>query len=155
MQILHDKGNLIPADWQSRLPNNSSPFYSTMGFTVRKGNPKNIHDWNDTVRSDVKLIFPNPKPRVTPDTPTAAWGAADKADGGDKAKTEQFMTQFLKNVEVFDTGGRGATTTFAERGLGDVLISFESEVNNIRKQYEAQGFEVVIPKTNILAWSSR
>ncbi|MDD0439124.1 thiosulfate/sulfate ABC transporter substrate-binding protein CysP, partial [Shigella sonnei] len=74
-----------------------------------------------------------------------------KADGGDKAKTEQFMTQFLKNVEVFDTGGRGATTTFAERGLGDVLISFESEVNNIRKQYEAQGFEVVIPKTNILA----
>lgn len=78
-------------------------------------------------------------------------GAADKADGGDKAKTEQFMTQFLKNVEVFDTGGRGATTTFAERGTGDVLISFESEVNNIRKQYEAQGFEVVIPKTNILA----
>ena len=75
----------------------------------------------------------------------------DKADGGDKGKTEQFMTQFLKNVEVFDTGGRGATTTFAERGLGDVLISFESEVNNIRKQYEAQGFEVVIPKTNILA----
>ncbi len=68
-----------------------------------------------------------------------------------KPKTEQFMTQFLKNVEVFDTGGRGATTTFAERGLGDVLISFESEVNNIRKQYEAQGFEVVIPKTNILA----
>ncbi|MDU1269246.1 MAG: thiosulfate ABC transporter substrate-binding protein CysP [Escherichia coli] len=103
VQILHDKGKLIPADWQSRLPNNSSPFYSTMGFLVRKGNPK------------------------------------------------KFMTQFLKNVEVFDTGGRGATTTFAERGLGDVLISFESEVNNIRKQYEAQGFEVVIPKTNILA----
>ena len=122
VQILHDKGKLIPADWQSRLPNNSSPFYSTMGFLVRKGNPN-----------------------------LAAWGAADKADGGDKAKTEQFMTQFLKNVEVFDTGGRGATTTFAERGLGDVLISFESEVNNIRKQYEAQGFEVVIPKTNILA----
>jgi hypothetical protein len=86
-----------------------------------------------------------------PQLKLAAWGAADKADGGDKAKTEQFMTQFLKNVEVFDTGGRGATTTFAERGLGDVLISFESEVNNIRKQYEAQGFEVVIPKTNILA----
>lgn len=93
------------------------------------------------------MIFPNPKTSGNARyTYLAAWGAADKADGGDKAKTEQFMTQFLKNVEVFDTGGRGATTTFAERGLGDVLISFESEVNNIRKQYEAQGFEVVIPK---------
>ncbi|MDU1272714.1 MAG: thiosulfate ABC transporter substrate-binding protein CysP [Escherichia coli] len=128
VQILHDKGKLIPADWQSRLPNNSSPFYSTMGFLVRKGNPKNIHDWNDLVRSDVKLIFPNPKTSGNARyTYLAAWGAADKADGGDKGKTEQFMTQFLKNVEVFDTGGRGATTTFAERGLG------------------------VIPKTNILA----
>ena len=105
------------------------------------------------MRSDVKLIFPNPKTSGNARyTYLAAWGAADKADGKDKAKTEQFMTQFLKNVEVFDTGGRGATTTFAERGLGDVLISFESEVNNIRKQYEAQGFEVVIPKTNI--WPS-
>lgn len=152
VQILHDKGNLIPADWQSRLPNNSSPFYSTMGFLVRKGNPKNIHDWSDLVRPDVKLIFPNPKTSGNARyTYLGAWGAADKADGGDKAKTEQFMTQFLKNVEVFDTGGRSATTTFAERGLGDVLISFESEVNNIRKQYEDQGFEVVIPKTNILA----
>ena len=142
VQILHDKGKLIPADWQSRLPNNSSPFYSTMGFLVRKGNPKNIHDWSDLVRSDVKLIFPNPKTSGNARyTYLAAWGAADNADGGDKAKTEQFMTQFLKNVEVFDTGGRGATTTFAERGLGDVLISFESEVNNIRKQYEGQGFE--------------
>ena len=151
VQILHDKGKLIPADWQSRLPNNSSPFYSTMGFLVRKGNPKNIHDWNDLVRSAMKLIS-EPKRRVTRVTTghLAAW-AQRQADGGDKAKTEQFMTQFLKNVEVFDTGGRGATTTFAERGLGDVLISFESEVNNIRKQYEAQGFEVVIPKTNILA----
>lgn len=110
VQILHDKGKLIPADWQSRLPNNSSPFYSTMGFLVRKGNPKNIHDWNDLVRSDVKLIFPNPKTSGNARyTYLAAWGAADKADGGDKGKTEQFMTQFLKNVEVFDTGGRGAT----------------------------------------------
>ncbi|TPD34910.1 sulfate ABC transporter substrate-binding protein, partial [Escherichia coli] len=86
VQILHDKGKLIPADWQSRLPNNSSPFYSTMGFLVRKGNPKNIHDWNDLVRSDVKLIFPNPKTSGNARyTYLAAWGAADKADGGDKA----------------------------------------------------------------------
>jgi sulfate transport system substrate-binding protein len=152
VQILHDKGNLIPADWQSRLPNNSSPFYSTMAFLVRKGNPKNIHDWNDLVRPDVKLIFPNPKTSGNARyTYLGAWGAANKADGGNKAKTEQFMTQFLKNVEVFDTGGRGATTTFVERGLGDVLISFESEVNNIRNQYANDGYEVVVPKVNILA----
>ncbi len=96
MQILHDKGKLIPADWQSRLPNNSSPFYSTMGFRCARAT-ENIHDWNDTVRSDVKLIFPNPKTSGNARyTYLAAWGAADKADGNDKAKTEQFMTQFLK-----------------------------------------------------------
>ncbi len=123
VQILHDKGKLIPADWQSRLPNNSSPFYSTMGFLVRKGYTKDPR-LNDLVRSDVKLIFPNPKTLGNARyTYLAAWGAADKADGGDKGKTEQFMTQ-LKNVEVFDTGGRGATTTFAERGLGDVVVGF-------------------------------
>lgn len=152
VQILHDRGNLIPANWQSRLPNNSSPFYSTMAFLVRKGNPKDIHDWRDLVRSDVKLIFPNPKTSGNARyTYLAAWGAADKADGNDGAKTRQFMTQFLKNVAVFDTGGRGATTTFVERGLGDVLITFESEVNTIRKQYQDRGFEVIVPKTNILA----
>lgn len=152
VQILHDRGNLIPADWQKRFPNNSSPFYSTMGFLVRKGNPKNIHSWDDLVKSDVKLVFPNPKTSGNGRyTYLAAWGAADKADGKDKAKTEKFMTQFLKNVEVFDTGGRGATTTFVERGQGDVLISFESEVNNIRNQYAKEGYEVVVPKTNILA----
>lgn len=152
VQILHDKGNLIPADWQSRLANNSSPFYSTMAFLVRKGNPKHIQEWSDLVRPDVKLIFPNPKTSGNARyTYLAAWGAADKADGGDKAKTEQFMKQFLNNVEVFDTGGRGATTTFVERGLGDVLISFESEVNNIRNQYLQEGYEVVVPKVNVLA----
>lgn len=152
VQILHDKGNLIPADWQSRLPNNSSPFYSTMAFLVRKGNPKQIHDWSDLVRSDVKLIFPNPKTSGNARyTYLAAWGAADQADGGDKAKTTAFMTTFLKNVLVFDTGGRGATTSFVERGLGDVLISFESEVNNIRLQYPNEQFEVIVPKVNILA----
>ncbi|MFZ4212994.1 thiosulfate ABC transporter substrate-binding protein CysP, partial [Pantoea endophytica] len=136
VQVLHDKGQLIPADWQQRLPNSSSPFYSTMAFLVRKGNPKQIHSWADLARDNVKLIFPNPKTSGNGRyTYLAAWGAADQADGKDKAKTRAFMAKFLKNVEVFDTGGRGATTTFAERGLGDVLISFESEVNNIRNQY--------------------
>ncbi|MBJ3815131.1 sulfate ABC transporter substrate-binding protein [Shimwellia pseudoproteus] len=152
VQILHDRGNLIPANWQSRLPNNSSPFYSTMAFLVRKGNPKNIHSWADLVRPDVQLVFPNPKTSGNARyTYLAAWGAAAKADGNDNAKTEQFMTQFLKNVAVFDTGGRGATTTFVERGLGDVLITFESEVNNIRNQYAKEGYEVVVPQVNILA----
>jgi len=152
VQILHDKGKLIAADWQQRLPNNSSPFYSTMAFLVRKGNPKNIHDWSDLVRDDVRLVFPNPKTSGNGRyTYLAAWGAAERADGKDKAKTEQFVTQFLKNVEVFDTGGRGATTSFVERGLGDVLISFESEVNTIRNQYAKDGYEVVVPKTDILA----
>ena len=152
VQVLHDKGNLLPADWQTRLPNNSSPFYSTMAFLVRKGNPKQIHDWADLARDNVKLIFPNPKTSGNGRyTYLAAWGAADQADGKDQAKTEAFMAKFLKNVEVFDTGGRGATTTFAERGLGDVLISFESEVNNIRNQYGKDEYEVIVPKTNILA----
>ena len=152
VQVLHDKGNLILADWKNRLPNNSSPFYSTMAFLVRKGNPKQIHDWSDLTRKDVKLVFPNPKTSGNGRyTYLAAWGAANKANGGDNAKTEAFMTQFLKNVEVFDTGGRGATTTFAERGLGDVLISFESEVNNIRNQYGKDAYQVVVPKTDILA----
>ncbi|WP_075181409.1 sulfate ABC transporter substrate-binding protein [Pantoea sp. 1.19] len=152
VQILHDKGQLIAGDWQRRLPNHSSPFYSTMAFLVRKGNPKNIRDWNDLVRDDVKLIFPNPKTSGNARyTWLAAWAAVDKADGHDRTKTEQYMTRLLKNVEVFDTGGRGATTTFVERGLGDVLISFESEVNTIRNQYADQGYEVVVPKINILA----
>ncbi|MFC7777869.1 sulfate ABC transporter substrate-binding protein [Pantoea sp. GCM10028869] len=152
VQVLHDKGQLIPADWQQRLPNSSSPFYSTMAFLVRKGNPKQTHSWADLARDNVKLIFPNPKTSGNGRyTYLAAWGAADQADGKDKAKTRAFMAKFLKNVEVFDTGGRGATTTFAERGLGDVLISFESEVNNIRNQYGKDDYEVIVPKTNILA----
>lgn len=149
IQVLHDKGNLIPADWQARLPNRSSPWYSTMAFLVRKGNPKNIHDWADLASPDVKLVFPNPKTSGNARyTYLAAWESADK---GDKAQTEEFMKKFLKNVAVFDTGGRGATTTFNDRGIGDVLISFESEINNIRNLYKDKGYEVVVPKTDILA----
>lgn len=145
IQVLHDKGNLIPADWQARLPNRSSPWYSTMAFLVRKGNPKNVHDWSDLARADVKLVFPNPKTSGNARyTYLAAWESADK---GDKEQTEEFMKKFLKNVAVFDTGGRGATTTFNDRGIGDVLISFESEINNIRNLYKDKDYEVVIPKT--------
>jgi sulfate transport system substrate-binding protein len=150
--VLHDRGDLIPANWQSRLPNNSSPFYSTMAFLVRKGNPKHIHTWQDLTRDDVKLVFPNPKTSGNGRyTYLGAWGAFNIADGNDTAKTRELMSRFIKNVEVFDTGGRGATTTFVERGLGDVLISFESEVNNIRQQYGADKYEVIVPPVDILA----
>lgn len=152
VQILHDKGNLIPADWQARLPNNSSPYYSTMAFLVRKGNPKGIKTWDDLVREDVKLIFPNPKTSGNGRyTYLAAWGAFNQENAGDINKTREQVKQFLKNVEVFDTGGRGATTSFIERGLGDVLISFESEVNNIRAQYGESDYEVIVPPVDILA----
>ncbi|HGF6560455.1 TPA: sulfate ABC transporter substrate-binding protein [Providencia alcalifaciens] len=152
VQILHDKGQLIPADWQARLPNNSSPYYSTMAFLVRKGNPKGIKTWDDLARSDVKLVFPNPKTSGNGRyTYLAAWGAFNQENGKDSPKTREKMQQFLKNVEVFDMGGRGATTSFIERGLGDVLISFESEVNNIRSQYGESDYEVIVPPVDILA----
>lgn len=152
VQILHDKGQLIPADWQARLPNNSSPYYSTMAFLIRKGNPKGIKTWDDLARSDVKLVFPNPKTSGNGRyTYLAAWGAFNQENGKGSPKTREQMQQFLKNVEVFDTGGRGATTSFIERGLGDVLISFESEVNNIRSQYGESDYEVIVPPVDILA----
>ncbi|WP_268606683.1 sulfate ABC transporter substrate-binding protein, partial [Escherichia coli] len=142
----------IEKDWIKRLPDNSAPYTSTIVFLVRKGNPKQIHDWPDLIKPGVSVITPNPKTSGNGRyTYLAAWGAASQAGGNDAAKTRAFMTRFLKNVLVFDTGGRGATTTFVERGLGDVLISFESEVNNIRKQYGEDKYEVIVPPVDILA----
>ncbi|VFP78706.1 Sulfate/thiosulfate-binding periplasmic protein [Candidatus Erwinia haradaeae] len=152
VQILHDKGQLIPSDWQKRLPNDSSPFYSTMAFLVRKGNPKHIKNWSDLVRSDVKLIFSNPKTSGNGRyTWLAAWSALDLLSGHNHLKIEKFMKQLLQNVEVFDTGGRGATTTFINSEMGDVLISFESEVNTIRDRYPKQEYQVILPSINIIA----
>ncbi|MGL4380102.1 MAG: thiosulfate ABC transporter substrate-binding protein CysP [Vibrio sp.] len=153
VQVLHDKGLLLPDNWQSLLPNGSSPYYSTTAFLVRKGNPKNIHDWDDLVRDEVKSVFPNPKTSGNARyTYLAALGYAQKAFGKEnQIQQDQFLKKFLANVAVFDTGGRGATTSFVERGIGDVLITFESEVNNIRQQYGADDYQVVVPKTSILA----
>jgi sulfate/thiosulfate transport system substrate-binding protein len=152
IQILHDRGNFVPKDWQKKLPNNSSPYYSTTAFLVREGNPKNIRDWDDLVREDVRLVFPNPKTSGNGRyTYLAAWLHAHNAFAGDEAKIREFITRFLANVAVFDTGGRGATTSFVERQLGDVLLTFESEVNLIRKEYESGNFQVVVPKSSILA----
>ncbi|HEI8949073.1 TPA: thiosulfate ABC transporter substrate-binding protein CysP [Morganella morganii] len=152
VQVLHDKGNLLAADWQARLPNNSSPYYSTMAFLVRKGNPKQIKDWDSLLRDDVKIVFPNPKTSGNGRyTYLAAEGFWQQKNGKNSAKTQEQMKKFLSNVAVFDTGGRGATTSFIDRGLGDVLISFESEVNNIRNEYGADDYDVIVPASNILA----
>ena len=153
VQILADRGKLIPANWQQLLPNSSSPYYSTIAFLVRKGNPKQISDWGDLAKDDVKLVFPNPKTSGNARyTYLAALGYAQKIYGkDDQADLDNFLKNFLANVAVFDTGGRGATTSFVERGIGDVLITFESEVNNIRQQYGSDDYQVVVPKTSILA----
>ncbi|UWN51161.1 Thiosulfate-binding protein [Alcanivorax sp. ALC70] len=152
VNVLHDKGNLIPEDWNTRLPNNASPYYSTTAFLVRKGNPKNIQGWDDLTKDGVDVVFPNPKTSGNGRyTYLAAWMAAEERFDGDEEKIRDYMAHFLANVAVFDSGGRGATVTFAEREIGDVLISFESEVNNIRKQYGTGDYEVVVPKTSVLA----
>ncbi|MCE3028919.1 thiosulfate ABC transporter substrate-binding protein CysP [Salinicola sp. DM10] len=151
VNVLADAG-LVAKDWQAQYPNHASPYYSTTAFLVRKGNPKQIKNWDDLARKDVELVFPNPKTSGNGRyTYLAAWAYADQAFDGDKAKIEAYMKRFLGNVEVFDTGGRGATTTFVERGIGDVLITFESEVNNIRNEYGADDYEVVVPPVSILA----
>ncbi|KAA0012512.1 sulfate ABC transporter substrate-binding protein [Billgrantia pellis] len=151
VQVLADAG-LVAEDWQQQLPNNASPYYSTTAFLVRKDNPKGIESWDDLVREDVKMVFPNPKTSGNGRyTYLAAWGFADQQFDGDEEQVHDFMRTFLRNVAVFDTGGRGATTSFIERGIGDVLISFESEVNNIRQEYGSDDYEVIVPPVSVLA----
>ncbi|WP_311948525.1 thiosulfate ABC transporter substrate-binding protein CysP [Halomonas piscis] len=151
VQVLADAG-LVADDWQEAFDNNASPYYSTTAFLVRKGNPKNIESWDDLAGDDVEIVFPNPKTSGNGRyTYLAAWGAADKRLDSDEEKIRDYMKTFLGNVEVFDTGGRGATTSFIEREIGDVLISFESEVNNIRGEYGSDDYEVVVPPVSILA----
>lgn len=151
VQVLADDG-LVAEDWQQALPNNASPYYSTTAFLVRKGNPKGIEGWDDLDDAGVEIVFPNPKTSGNGRyTYLAAWGFADHQYDGDEAQIQEFMRDFLGNVKVFDTGGRGATTSFIERGIGDVLISFESEVNNIRGEYGSDDYEVIVPPVSILA----
>lgn len=153
VQVLYDRGKLIDKNWKENFPNSSSPYYSTTAFLVRKGNPKNIENWDDLAKEDVASVFPNPKTSGNARyTYLAALGYAQKAFGKDNTEQQdQFLKQLLANVAVFDTGGRGATTSFVERGIGDVLVTFESEVNNIRQQYGSDKYDIVVPKTSILA----
>ena len=155
VQVLYDRGKLIPKDWAARLPNNSSPYYSLPAFLVRAGNPKGIKDWGDLVKPGVQVIFPNPKTSGNARyTYLAAYAYAKHTLGEDKA--DAFIKQLFANVPVFDTGGRAATTTFVERGTGDVLITFEAETSSIRDLAgkDASGrdkYEVVVPPTSVLA----
>jgi sulfate transport system substrate-binding protein len=151
IDALHQNARLVPADWQKRLPNNSAPYYSTLAFLVRKGNPKGIRDWSDLVRSGVAVITPNPKTSgVARWNYLAAYGYALRTNGGDEQKARDFITALYRNVPVLDSGARGASTTFVERRIGDVLINWENELLLTRK-LRPDDFEIVVPSVSILA----
>ena len=146
------KAQLLPADWQKRLPHNSSPYTSTIVFLVRKGNPKGIKDWGDLTRPGVQVITPNPKTSGGARwNYLAAWGYALKQYGNDEAKAQQFVAGIYKNVPVLDTGARGSTTTFVERGIGDVLLAWENEALLAIKELGPDKFDIVAPSLSILA----
>lgn len=153
IDILAKRG-LVRKDWQKAFPNNASPYYSTIAILVRKGNPKNIKNWDDLVRDDVKLVFPNPKTSGNARyTYLGAWLFANEKFKGDEAKTKEFVGKLLRNVVNFPTGGRGATVAFAQNNQGDALLTFESEVINIAKsdEFKAGGYEIVVPPVSVLA----
>ena len=145
-------GKLLPEDWQKRLPHNSTPYTSTIVFLVRKGNPKGIHDWDDLVKPGVAVITPNPKTSGGARwNYLAAWGYALEKNGNDEAKARDFVTRLFRNVPVLDTGARGATTTFVQRGIGDVLVAWENEALLSLKESGAGQFQIVVPSVSILA----
>lgn len=152
IDALHLNGKLIPADWQKRLPNNASPYTSTIVFLVRKGNPKGIKDWNDLVKPDVGVVTPNPKTSGGARwNYLAAWAYALKQPGGNDEKAREFVCALFKNVKVLDSGARGSLTSFTERGIGDVFLSWENEAFLALKELGADKFEIVVPSLSILA----
>lgn len=152
IDAIAEKAKLLPEDWQKRLPNNSSPFTSTIVFLVRKGNPKGIRDWDDLVKPGVSVITPNPKTSGGARwNYLAAWGFALKKNNGDEAKAREFVAALLKNVPVLDTGARGSTITFVERGQGDVLLAWENEAFLAVNELGKDKFEIVAPSLSILA----
>lgn len=152
IDALYERARLIPKDWQKRLPNNSAPYTSTVVFLVRKGNPKGIKDWDDLVKPGVSVVTPNPKTSGGARwNYLAAWGYALKHSGNDEAKAREFVTRLYKNVPVLDTGARGSTTTFIERGIGDVAISWENEAFLAVKELGPDKFQIIVPSVSILA----
>src|SRR5258708_5200326 len=151
VESIAQRSKLLPADWQQRLPNNSSPYTSTILFLVRKGNPKGIKEWDDLVKPGVLVITPNPKTSGSARwNYLGAWGFEYLRTGKDEAKAKDFLKRLYKNVPVLDTGARGATTTLVERGIGDVLINWENEILLGAKELGAKKFELVIPSVSIL-----
>jgi len=145
-------GKLMAPDWQARLPENSTPYTSTIVFVVRKGNPWKIHDWSDLIKPGIQIVVPNPKTSGGARWAyLAAWAYAEKKPGGDAAKAKTYVGELYKHVPVLDTGARGATTTFAERGIGDVLISWENEAYVAMDEMGHDKFDLVYPSVSILA----
>jgi len=152
IDAIANKANLLPSNWQSRLPDNSCPYTSTIVFLVRKGNPKNVRDWDDLAKPGVAVITPNPKASGGARWNfLAAWGYALKHNGGNESQATAFVSALYKNVPVLDSGARGSTTTFVERDLGDVLIAWEDEALMAIKLFGADKFEIVYPSVSILA----
>jgi sulfate transport system substrate-binding protein len=151
IDAIHEKAGLIPADWQSRLPHNSAPYTSTIVFLVRKGNPKNIKDWDDLVKPGIGVITPNPKTSGGARwNYLAAWAYALKKYGSEDAARD-FVARLFKNVPVLDSGARGSTTTFVQRGIGDVFLSWENEAFLALNELGPDKFEIVLPSLSILA----
>jgi len=151
IDALYDVAKLIPKDWQKRLPDNSAPYTSTIVFLVRTGNPKAVHDWDDLVKPGVSVITPNPKTSGGARwNYLAAWEFAKRKYGGDDA-AKDFVAKLFKNVPVLDSGARGSTTTFVQRGIGDVLLAWENEAFLALKEFGADKFEIVVPSLSILA----
>jgi len=152
IDAIAEKAKLLPKNWQTRLPHNSAPYTSTVAFVVRKGNPKKIKDWDDLVKPGISVIPANPKTSgVARWNYLAAWGYALKKSGGDENNAKDFVARLYKNVPVLDSGARGATTTFIERGIGDVLLNWENEVLLTIKELGSDKFEIVVPSVSILA----
>jgi sulfate/thiosulfate transport system substrate-binding protein len=152
IDLLASAGGLIPSDWASRLPDHSVPYTSTIVFIVRRGNPKGIKDWSDLVKPGVSVVIPNPKTSGNGRySYLAAWGYALRRPGADEPGAREFVRKLFANVPVLDAGGRGAATTFARNGIGDVLLTFESEVSLIQREFGAEAFSEVVPSISIVA----
>ncbi|EEG09085.1 sulfate ABC transporter substrate-binding protein [Pseudogulbenkiania ferrooxidans] len=152
VDALNTEAKLIPPNWQKRLPNNASPYTSTIVFLVRKGNPKGIHDWNDLIKPGVDVVTPNPKTSGGARwNYLAAWGYALKQPGGNDAKARDFVKKVYQHVKVLDSGARGATVTFTQRGIGDVLLAWENEAYLSTKELGPDKFDIVTPSVSILA----
>jgi len=152
IDAIANKAKLLSSDWQSRLPENSSPYYSTIVFVVRKGNEKAIKDWGDLIKDGVSVITPNPKTSGGARwNYLAAWGWALKQSSNDEAKAREFITALYKNVPVLDSGARGSTTTFVQREIGDVLLSWENEAHLVLKEFGEDKFEIIAPSLSVLA----